>query len=221
MNLRDEEQLQRYFEHKMSAGEEQNFLIDIAARDDMRLAFRSQLELLKALRADKDATMVTAALVRSHTLSALGLGASLLPNALKEKEQEVAQSAAMPVSNGSRLWSFVRRPAAMLVAGLLAGAAIVYSIVPNGTSTQNHNASKPVISAPATIEIPAPAPQQATHAVGTPNTTAPTATLSAPHQRVATKTTKPQKDALPIVTKTNSAPIQVHTNVHSGDDSSK
>src|SRR5512146_1352414 len=101
MNLRDEEQLQRYFDHKMSSAEEQNFLIDIAARDDMRLAFRSNLELLKALRADKDAATVSAAIVRGRTLTALGLGAALLPNALKE--HEVAQSAAMPVASGSLL----------------------------------------------------------------------------------------------------------------------
>src|SRR5579883_383745 len=97
MNLRDEEQLQRYFERKMSGTEEQNFLIDVAARDDMRLAFRSQLELLKALRADKDATMLPAVLLRGRTLATLGLGATLVPTALVGDRSAHAAPTAEPV----------------------------------------------------------------------------------------------------------------------------
>lgn len=217
MNLRDEEQLQRYFEHTMSASEEQHFLIDIAARDDMRLAFRSNLELLKALRADKDAAVVSAALVRSRTLTALGLGGALLPNALKE--HEVAQAAAMPLSDGSRMMTFIRRPAAMLLTGLLAGAALVYSLVP-GSSTQNHTAMQPHATAPSTIIISTPAPQQVAEPTTTPAPDlSPSVTTSVSHHVAAAKQTKSETDVLPVVKTTKSSPITVQTNVHKGDPS--
>src|SRR5213595_3195023 len=89
MNIRDEEQLQQYFERQMSSGQEQNFLINVAARDDMRLAFRSQLELLKAVREDKDASG-SPTFVRSKTLGALGLGGALVPSSLKKQEVHAA-----------------------------------------------------------------------------------------------------------------------------------
>src|SRR2546423_4514482 len=91
MNIRDEEQLQQYFERQMSGSQEQNFLINVAARDDMRLAFRSQLELLKAVREDKDSSG-SPAFVRTKTLTALGLGGALVPSSLKEQEQAQAAS---------------------------------------------------------------------------------------------------------------------------------
>src|SRR5437016_13946222 len=108
MNIRDEEQLQQYFERQMSGSQEQNFLINVAARDDMRLAFRSQLELLKAVREDKDSSG-SPTFVRTKTLSALGLGGALVPSSLKEQETAQATMAA-----SSSLWrtlgNMFRRP---------------------------------------------------------------------------------------------------------------
>src|SRR5437762_5789726 len=73
--MKQEEQINRYLEHAMSSGEEQNFLITLAASDDMRMAFRSHLELMKAVRKDKD-DLRTVAQVRNRTLAALGLSAT-------------------------------------------------------------------------------------------------------------------------------------------------
>src|SRR6059036_3156617 len=117
MNIRDEEQLQQYFERQMTSGQEQNFLIGVAARDDMRLAFRSQLELLKAVREDKDASG-SPTFVRVKTLGALGLGGSLVPGSLKEQE---AEAATLSPRFLQRIGTAFRRPAVSVATGLIAG----------------------------------------------------------------------------------------------------
>src|SRR6266498_3433762 len=114
MNIRDEEQLQQYFERQMTGAQEQNFLIGVAARDDMRLAFRSQLELLKAVREDKDASG-SPTFVRSRTLTALGLGAALMPSSLKEQE---TQSATFTPSILQKIGTAFKRPAVSIATGL-------------------------------------------------------------------------------------------------------
>lgn len=70
-----EEQLNEFFENGMSAADEQNFLISVAASDELRRAFRSQLELMKAVRSDKD-RLRSVAQVRNRTFAALGLSAT-------------------------------------------------------------------------------------------------------------------------------------------------
>ena len=127
INLKDEESLQHYFEHTMSGGEEQNFLIDVASRDDMRLAFRSQLELLKVVGKDLVA-MPGAAFVRERTLAALGLSAMLLA------PQEEAKAAAGFVS---RTFDVIRKPMVSLSLGLLIGGAGVYGVMPGAKVEQN------------------------------------------------------------------------------------
>lgn len=89
MVMRNEEQLNRYFEHGMTGSEEQNFLISVAANDELRRAFRSQLELIKAVRSDKDALHSgrdgePVARVRDRTLAALGLSATAAAPYLNE-----------------------------------------------------------------------------------------------------------------------------------------
>lgn len=144
INLKDEELLQQYFEHDMSGGEEQNFLIDVAARDDMRMAFRSQLELLKAVGKDKMA-MPAAAFVRERTLAALGLSAMLLA------PQEEAKAAP---SLMSRTFYVLRKPVVSLSLGLLIGGVGVYGILPgarvehNAAATPKQEISAPLITEP-------------------------------------------------------------------------
>lgn len=125
MNIRDEELVHRYFDHSMSGGEEQNFLIDVAARDDMRMAFRSQLELLKAIKFDKDVLGGTG-LVRERTLAALGLTAMLTATT----DEAIAAPTFMQNVRG-----FLAKPYTMLVAGVVAGGLATYSLVPSNTST--------------------------------------------------------------------------------------
>ena len=143
INLKDEESLQHYFEHTMSGGEEQNFLIDVASRDDMRLAFRSQLELLKAVGKDLVA-MPGAAFVRERTLAALGLSAMLLA------PQEEAKAAASFVS---RTFDVIRKPMVSLSLGLLIGGAGVYGVMPGAKVEQN-------VAAPQKEEMLAPTVSQ-------------------------------------------------------------
>lgn len=221
MNLRDEEILQNYFDRKMTAPEEQNFLIDVAARDDMRLAFRSNLELLKAVRADKDAASI--ALVRSSTLASLGLGAGLLPNALKEQEAAQASVAQASIIKPSGLWNLIRRPVSMLVMGLLAGSAITYSLLPASTPESAQQLSPPAAQSPATItitepskDIPNPAQHEAvknaeaTHSAKT----AIVAKATAPKQTIT-------PEEMPLVKKTKSSSIQVQTTVHPPSENQK
>jgi hypothetical protein len=216
MNLRDEEILQNYFDRKMTAPEEQNFLIDVAARDDMRLAFRSNLELLKAVRADKDAASI--ALVRSSTLASLGLGAGLLPNALKE--QEAAQAS---IVKPSGLWNLIRRPASMLVMGLLAGSALTYSLLPASTPESGQQLSPPAAQSPATITITEPSkdiPNPAQHE-SAKNAEATHSAKAA----IAAKATAPKQtitpEEMPLVKKTKSSSIQVQTTVHPPSENQK
>ncbi|HWF44443.1 MAG TPA: hypothetical protein VG537_07370 [Candidatus Kapabacteria bacterium] len=133
MGLKQEEQITRYFEHRMSPGEEQNFLISLAASDELRIAFRSHLELMKAVRQDKD-DLRSVAQVRNRTLTALGLSATAMTPFI---EQELMRSAspspknqglASPVVEAAldRPWwkmvqGLVRTPKLALGTGLLLG----------------------------------------------------------------------------------------------------
>jgi hypothetical protein len=129
-----EEQLHRYFEHVMSPAEEQSFLITVAASDEMRIAFRSQLELMKAVRSDKD-SLRSVAQVRNRTLTALGLSATAVTPFIEHellrgaKDQSVmVQSASIagdvpPLSGGwiGRISSLIRQPIIALTGGLALG----------------------------------------------------------------------------------------------------
>lgn len=146
MNIRDEELVQRYFDHSMSGGEEQNFLIDVAARDDMRMAFRSQLELLKAIKFDKDILGGTG-LVRERTLAALGLTAMLTATT----DEAIAAPTFMQNVRG-----FLTKPYTMLVAGVLAGGLATYAVLPTSTLTVAPVRNEQQVVQPSTMEIQMP-----------------------------------------------------------------
>src|ERR1051325_9985182 len=148
MNIRDEEQLQQYFERAMTSAQEQNFLINVAARDDMRLAFRSQLELLKAVREDKDASG-SPTFVRSKTLTALGLGASLVPGSLKEQE---SQAASLSPTILQKIGFAFRRPAISIATGLIAGVLGTSFFSGQRATETNLPVSKPSVQAP--VQMP-------------------------------------------------------------------
>jgi hypothetical protein len=146
-----EEQLHRYFEHVMSPVEEQSFLITVAASDEMRIAFRSQLELMKAVRSDKD-SLRSVAQVRSRTLTALGLSATAvtpfieheLLRGAKSQEAEINQSAGIlgdssPLSGGwiSRISSLIRQPIIALTGGLALGVLSTTAVMREIESNAN------------------------------------------------------------------------------------
>ena len=225
MNLRDEEVLQRYFERQMSSAEEQNFLIDVAARDDMRLAFRSQLELLKVVSADKD-VMPGAALVRNRTLTALGLGAALLPNALKEKESAETAASLAPATRS--LWSYLRHPLSMLAAGIIAGAGLMYSLS-TSSSDVGTTSVLPSQKAPSTIISTEPAatttvasPQTGTASVpSTQHLKSKTSGAAISHVKQApANTATTEQTELPVVKTSKSSGIQVNTKIHKEGDTS-
>lgn len=160
MNIRDEEQLQQYFERQMTSGQEQNFLINVAAREDMRLAFRSQLELLKAVREDKDSSG-SPTFVRTKTLTALGLGGSLVPSALTENETQAAIGPASSIFQN--IAQALRRPAISLTAGLLFGVLGTAYFMPENVNPTHENIApsgtvntSPALPTPEKIVVPAP-----------------------------------------------------------------
>jgi hypothetical protein len=166
MTLKNEELLSRYFERKMTSSEEQNFLISVAANDELRLAFRSQLELMRAVSNDKDAVR-SAVEVRSRTLAALGLSTlaadSFLEHDLLSRQkdetaaQNVAQNIAPPTrsaapvvheaSSASSIASFFRSPALTVMAGLTAGFIGAFAIF--GGSDEQVNPANSTITTPA------------------------------------------------------------------------
>lgn len=133
----------------MTPAQEQNFLINVAARDDMRLAFRSQLELLKAVREDKDASG-SPTFVRSKTLIALGLGAALVPSSLKQQE---VQAASVAPSFMKSMGNAFRRPMVSLTTGLLFGI-LGSSLFTASPVNEPASIIRPVIVAPAIQQTP-------------------------------------------------------------------
>ena len=210
MNIRDEEQLQQYFERQMTSGQEQNFLIDVAARDDMRLAFRSQLELLKAVREDKDASG-SPTFVRTKTLTALGLGGALVPSSLTEHE---AQAAAI---GSSSIWQSIgsafRRPAVSITTGLLFGILGTAAFMPSNVNPAHET------SVPANTIITSPA-QTAPENVPAPITAEPVKTEPAKaivtHNTASIRTAK--KDPVEVVTKSKTSKVGVSTTITKPED---
>jgi hypothetical protein len=215
MNIRDEEQLQQYFERQMTGAQEQNFLINVAARDDMRLAFRSQLELLKAVREDKDASG-SPTFIRTKTLSALGLGGALVPSSLKEKEVEA--SFASP-SVWQNIGTAFKRPAVSITAGLLAGVLGTAFLMPVNETHDRSSSPGSTISVPATQApgITAPSPASAEPAKDQLMKSASNHVSASPahHQPVS------QKNATPILENQKPGEIESKTTIHKPDDSGK
>ena len=144
MGLKQEEQITRYFEHRMSSAEEQNFLISLAASDELRIAFRSHIELIKAVRQDKD-DLRSVAQIRNRTLTALGLSATALTpfieqellRSAKNQEQRIvddaatAERAAVGRSWYAPLKSLIHTPKIALSTGLVLGflsAAVLMNV---------------------------------------------------------------------------------------------
>src|SRR5487761_2581527 len=138
MVRKHEEQLNDFFEHALSPAEEQNFLISVAASDELRIAFRSQLELMKAVRSDKDNLRVGAspvAQVRNRTLAALGLSATAATPFIEQElmrsgkgsssamKQAVAATKSASLAGPGMQWigHLLHTPIATITAGLLLG----------------------------------------------------------------------------------------------------
>ncbi|MEI8135330.1 MAG: hypothetical protein WCH46_09730 [bacterium] len=213
MNIRDEEQLQQYFDRAMNSSQEQHFLINVAAREDMRLAFRSQLELLKAVREDKDVSG-SPTFIRTKTLTALGLGGAMLPSSLKEKEVEAAIIAPSRLQN---IFSVLRRPIVSLTAGLLFGVLGSQYIFSNNASVAPKQVAPIVVTpvesvAPTTNTLPTEQVQQAQDKPAT-HLTAPAKTIQTVgnlHSATATQT--------PITSETKPGSVSVKRNVSKSHD---
>ena len=218
MTLRNEDLIVRYFDRNMSVSEEQNFLISLAASDELRIAFRSHLELNRAIRQDKD-DMRPVAQVRSRTLATLGLTAAatlpFLEQALVQSSDPVraetthaipAQVTA-PVQQSSWISSLIRSTSgrfAALTSGLLLGfsSALVFmnigtSSLPQSTTLTNPATAQPSTEQHVTIQSNAAQsnPSQALDAIAT-----------APNG-LAVK----QSDAKAVKTNRGSAPLSINS----------
>jgi len=149
MNIRNEAQLSRYFDRQMTMTEEQNFLIALAASNELRLAFRSQLELMKAIRDDKH-EMRPIAEVRSRTIAALGLTAvataPFLEQALLHSNTTAAQAAEPVLEAAPKATSFFSTLAgkfAIIGSSIASGFLAATLIFNSGTAPQTNTAATP------------------------------------------------------------------------------
>ncbi len=173
MVMKQDEQLNQYFEHAMTPSEEQNFLISVAASDQMRIAFRSQLELMKAVRSDKDALHAgmsghPVAHVRYRTLAALGLSATAAPLLDEEFTRESAVQAAEIVPKMPFFSNILRMPKLALTAGLAIGILSTTAVMrfAEGSSApiiQN------IVATPSVVPAKTPANVQPNEPITTPN----------------------------------------------------
>ena len=173
MVMKQDEQLNRYFEHTMTPSEEQNFLISVAASDQMRIAFRSQLELMKAVRSDKDALHAgmsghPVAHVRYRTLAALGLSATAAPLLDQEFTRESATQTAEIMPKMSFFNKILRMPKVALTAGLAIGILSTSAVMRLTEGTP-----APVVQSVSTIPSVVP--------VKTPTNVSPNETIVAPN----------------------------------------
>jgi hypothetical protein len=161
MLLKQEELLSKYFEHRMSADEEQNFLIQLAASDDLRTAFRSHLELQKAIRDDKD-DLRSVAQVRNRTLTALGLSATAVTPFIERELMKTSSAERQPVEASvaprlplsSKLASVLRSRVALLTSGLVLGFASATAIFTSTSTPDKSSPAQSVTTAPATHTPP-------------------------------------------------------------------
>lgn len=233
MMINQEEQISRYFDHTMSSSEEQNFLITLAASDAMRIAFRSQLELMKAVRHDADRLRSVAAgrttAVRDRTLTALGLSATAVAPFI---EQEIDRSwhnatpsAPHQTANVSPVRGFFAKPKYALGTGLFLGfmsAVAVLNVAGPGHQTAlvpPARVAPPVVVAPASVQnradqetIPA---SSDLHKVADGRSSAVTGHAHVlAHPAVKSQTNSAAKSALPEVSTTNPAKVNVKTQIN-------
>ncbi len=166
----------------MSSSEEQNFLISVAASDQMRIAFRSQLELMKAVRSDKDALHAgmsghPVAHVRYRTLAALGLSATAAPLLDQEftrqsASQAEAQAAGM-MPKMSFFRSILRMPTLALTAGVALGVLSTTAVMHYTEATPGISHDAPVMRSVSTIPSVVP--------VKTPTTVQTNEPITAPY----------------------------------------
>jgi len=244
MTLGQEEQISRYFDHAMSSGEEQNFLITLAASDTMRIAFRSQLELMKAVRSDADRLRSVAAgrttAVRDRTLTALGLSATAVTPFIEQELRDHAapmfnstpSSAPSAPHRASVAAHFLAKPKYALGTGLFLGflsAVAVLNIAGPGNHavTSQHVAQPAVVSAPnppvsanketipASADLNKVADERSSAAVtGHAHSVTHHAAHHAMQTAVKDQTAPVQNSALPEISTTNSANVKVKTQIN-------
>jgi hypothetical protein len=160
MTIRNEALISRYFDRQMSSSEEQNFLISLAASNELRLAFRGQLELMKAIRDDKH-EMRPIGEVRSRTLATLGLSAAATAPFLEHALINNGSAAAKATTAKAPARSFFNRLAGKLV---LTGSSLVAGFLAAGLFFGSHVATPvqhigqtPTVQSSAQPANPAPA----------------------------------------------------------------
>lgn len=162
-----DERISSYIDNELSAEQEQEFLISLAASDGLRKSFRSELVLKKVLHHDEAATNPPRNL-RSAVFTTLGLG--LGASALSVNKANAASSAA---TRGLVKSLFATKMSALItVAGISASALAGYGVrsiitttpvsprvehVVKAAPVDNRNSSateaQPVVTSPATNPV--------------------------------------------------------------------
>jgi hypothetical protein len=236
--MKQEEQLNRYFEHTMTPSEEQNFLISVAASDQMRIAFRSQLELMKAVRSDKDALHAgmsghPVAHVRYRTLAALGLSATaaspLLDQEFSRETAAHAASLSPAAIAGSRIsWlgTLMRTPKLALTAGLALGILSTTAVM-HYTEGSPAPVIRSISTIPSVVPMKTPANVQTNEPITAPNglnNSSHSEGLAVHHaEHVSTVGIKPaiaDPNSIPQTLTSNPGTMGAHTKINRLNDSS-
>jgi hypothetical protein len=163
MTINQEQQISQYFDHAMSSAEEQNFLITLAASDTMRIAFRSQLELMKAVRSDADRLRSVSAgrtaAVRDRTLTALGLSATAVTPFIEQELRGDAQPSLHATPSAPQRASFLAKPKYALGTGLFLGFLSAVAVL--NVAGPGKQALPARVSQPAAVSTANPSRQNA------------------------------------------------------------
>jgi negative regulator of sigma E activity len=162
--MTNDERISAYIDNELTADQEQELLISLAASDTLRKSFRSELVLKKVLRADERAVNPPRHL-RTAVFAAIGLGAAVAATA--EAEAATVPSAAASADAGSAPTHGLLKTlfASKVNALLTAGGLTVAGLAGYGVHT---------------LTVPAPAPHEvvipATTSTSAPVTLAPAVT---------------------------------------------
>jgi hypothetical protein len=229
MTNSQEQQISQYFDHAMSSAEEQNFLITLAASDTMRIAFRSQLELMKAVRNDADRLRSVAAgrtaAVRDRTLTALGLSATAVTPFIEQELMDSQHDAPHTTApSAPHRANFLAKPKYALGTGLFLGFMSAVAVL-NLAGPSKQAAVSQHVSQPANVSVQSPARNETIpasadlHKVADERSSAAVTghTHAAKHHAVQTAATSQvgsaTTPAVPEISTTNPAKVNLKTKI--------
>jgi hypothetical protein len=214
-NMTHHDLISSYIDNELTAVQEQEFLISLAANDNLRSSFRTELTLKNIVHRDESLITPPRAL-RASVFAAIGLSAAAAPDAANAASNPVSSSTVVAQSGSFFKTLFATKMNALFTTLSLSVATLVgfvgHDVIvsePTATQTvQTNNAT------PSTGNVAAPTQTTSTEIVAEkPEATA----LKSSSSRVATRITKsPAKSISHGVENPGTDPVTPSTVVPSG-----